>query len=136
MPMLPADMWGTFPYGLDGKVYQPTAISSFAQLGISTLCVFVPCFLMGVTFPLLCNAFRNDARFPAALYSWNTLGACTGVLACEFVLLAWLGHQRMYLVILIANGALGACPLPLEHEQEFPEGVAPSCGAKGLVLYL
>ncbi|MBK8977899.1 MAG: hypothetical protein IPM29_18480 [Planctomycetes bacterium] len=107
LPALPADLWDGFPYALDGRVFEPTAAATLAQLLASTACVFAPCFLMGVTFPLLCDVFRSSARFPAALYAWNTLGACGGVIAAEFLLLAWLGHQRMFLTIVIANALLG-----------------------------
>ncbi|HEX5052253.1 MAG TPA: tetratricopeptide repeat protein [Planctomycetota bacterium] len=108
LPLLPADAWGSFPYLLEGSVQQPTAVYHYSQLAISVLCVFVPCFLMGVTFPLLCRAFRSEATLPSTLYAWNTLGACTGVLASEFVLLPWLGHHRMFVAMVAGNVLLGA----------------------------
>ena len=108
VPWLPADLWTGSAYVPVGDLHRPPALWHLAQLGISTLAVFVPCFLMGITFPLLCDARRQDARFPAGVYAWNTLGACAGVLASEFVLLAWLGHTRMLLALAVANVALGA----------------------------
>ena len=68
------------------------------QIGTAMLCVRIPCFFMGVTFPLLCNAFLDtprSARLPFVLYAWNMLGACTGVLTCQFVLLPHVGHGSL-----------------------------------------
>jgi hypothetical protein len=132
LPLVPAGLWGSFPYVLDQGVHQPIAPAVWAQLGLSTLCVFVPCFLMGVTFPLLCHVFRDDARFPAALYAWNTLGACAGVLACEFVLLPWLGHRNAYVVLALVNGALGAFLLALGSRAVAASGVDAGTGADPL----
>jgi hypothetical protein len=79
------------------------------QLAIAVACVFLPCFFMGVTFPLLSRAFVDapgGARFPAALYGWNTLGACLGVLACQFLLLPGIGHGATFAVMLGLNLAI------------------------------
>ncbi|HVS10322.1 MAG TPA: tetratricopeptide repeat protein [Planctomycetota bacterium] len=108
VPLLPADLWTGAAYVPAGDIHRPPLLWHLAQLAISTLVVFVPCFLMGITFPLLCEARRDQARFPAGLYAWNTFGACVGVLASEIVLLAMLGHTRMLVVLAAANLALGA----------------------------
>jgi spermidine synthase len=108
---LPADAWGSFPYVLRDGVYAPTRLYQTSQVAIAMFCVFVPCFLMGVTFPLLCHAFLGaprGSRFPSALYAWNTLGACLGVLACQFVLLPWIGHDRTLWWMAGLNFLLGA----------------------------
>lgn len=128
LPLLPADAWGSFPYEIVDGVHEPAARLRWAQFAISTACVFAPCFFMGVTFPLLCNAFRRDGRFPAALYAWNTLGACAGLLACEFVLLAMLGHERMYVGLVAGNAALGAYFLFAGSKQGETSEVAASDG--------
>lgn len=107
MPLIPADTWGSFPYRLSGAIFRPIMAYQFSQLAISILCVFPPCFLMGVTFPLLCDVFHQDARFPSTLYGWNTLGACSGVLACEFCFLPLVGHSRTFLFMTAINFALG-----------------------------
>jgi predicted membrane-bound spermidine synthase len=98
---------GSFPYELHGGIWSLGSGPRLAQIGLITASVFVPCLVMGTTFPLLCAAYRSEGRFPARLYAWNTLGACLGVLACEFVLLPALGHARMLWVLLGLNGALG-----------------------------
>ena len=95
------------PLLLQFKVYQPTIAYQLWHVGVSVICVSMPCFFMGVTFPLLCSAFSDNDRFPATLYGWNTLGACTGVLACQFLLLPGLGHNRTFALMAVVNIGLG-----------------------------
>lgn len=107
---VPADLWGSFPYFLNDGIWMQNLTYQVSQVAIGTACVFIPCFFMGVTFPLLCDAFvaaPGGARFPAALYAWNTLGACLGVLACQFVLLVWVGHGTTYWLMLGLNTGIG-----------------------------
>jgi len=108
---LPADLWGSFPYTLRGNIWDQNDIYRVSQVIIAAACVFIPCVFMGVTFPLICNAFvavPGGERFPAALYAWNTLGACTGVLACQFMLLPWIGHSLTFWMMAGLNLCLGA----------------------------
>jgi spermidine synthase len=105
---VPPDWLGAFPYQRRGEIFELATTYQVAKIAIATVCVFAPCFWMGVSFPLLCHAFRDDARFPSALYAWNTLGACSGVLAAEFVLVPQLGHERMFVAMLGASTLLGA----------------------------
>ena len=108
---LPTDLWGHFPYVLRDGIWVHTPAYRIAQLVTAAACVFVPCFFMGVTFPLLCDRFRahpRGARFPAALYAWNTLGACSGVLACQFLFLPSIGHDATLGLMAAANALLGA----------------------------
>jgi spermidine synthase len=109
LPVLPVALWGDSPYRLasDGILRVVPSLQVF-QVVIAALVVFVPCFFMGVTFPLLCDRFRRDGRFPSAIYGWNTLGACAGVLTSEFVLLPTLGHGRTFWLLLLVNALLGA----------------------------
>jgi hypothetical protein len=37
------------------------------------------------------------------LYGWNTLGACLGVLATEFLLLRLLGHSKAFVLLVVLN---------------------------------
>lgn len=109
--LLPPDLWGSFPYRLVDGVYVQEWGYRFGQVAIAALCVFIPCLLMGVTFPLLCHIFVAEpggARFPSALYAWNTLGACSGVLACQFMLLPWIGHGLTFQLMVAINLAIGA----------------------------
>jgi spermidine synthase len=107
---IPADVWGTFPYILDDGIWVQNGTYRFAQIIFAAACVFIPCLFMGMTFPLICNAFvaaPAGDRFPAALYAWNTLGACAGVLACQFLLLPWLGHSMTFWAMAAVNLLLG-----------------------------
>ncbi len=92
---LPADLWGHFPYHLHEGIWVQNPGYRFGQLAVAVACVFTPCFLMGTTFPLLSEALLDvprGPRIPAALYGWNTFGACAGVLVCQFLLLPSIGH--------------------------------------------
>lgn len=121
--LVPADAWGVFPYRIQSDgIYQATLAYQISKTAIATLTVFLPCFFMGITYPLLCAVFQRDARFPAALYAWNTLGACSGVLACQILLLPTIGHTSTFLVMAAINGALGLAMLL--------KGAAPSTGAE------
>jgi hypothetical protein len=105
--LLPDNLFGHFPYVLKQGIYYQTLGYKLFKIGIATACVFVPCFFMGVTYPLLCHAHSRNSRFPAALYAWNTLGACSGVLLSYFVLLPAIGHGNSMWLMIGLNGLLG-----------------------------
>ena len=106
--VVPANLWGVFPYQLDSDgIYVQTFVYQWSKLGFGSLCVLIPCFLMGTTFPLLCHVYRADTRFPSALYGWNTFGACTAILVSEFVLLPMIGHEHTLIWLVGTNFALG-----------------------------
>ena len=107
---LPADLWGTFPYHLNDGIWVQAIHYQIAQVAIAMICVLVPCLFMGVTFPLLCDTFRSTPRggqFPAALYAWNTFGACSGVLTCQFILILSVGHKPTFWLMAGLNMLLG-----------------------------
>ena len=107
---LPPDLWGNFPYRLDGGIWVQVIDYQVAQVAICMASVFVPCLFMGVTFPLLCDAFQSTpggGRFPAALYAWNTFGACLGVFACQFILILAVGHKPTFWLMAVLNILLG-----------------------------
>lgn len=96
---LPADLWGNFPYHVHDRIWVQDLGYRLGQLAVAVTCVFTPCFLMGTTFPLLSQVFLDapgGQRLPAALYGWNTFGACAGVLACQFLLLPSIGHSATF----------------------------------------
>ena len=136
---VPPDWLGAFPYEQRGGIFEPSAAYQIAKIAIATVCVFAPCFWMGVSFPLLCHGFRGDARFPSALYAWNTLGACSGVLAAEFVLVPQVGHDRMFILMIGASALLGAYFLFAGARWRVPAlgasaGVGDASGSVGLTL--
>lgn len=104
---LPADLWGAFPYELRDGIYEQTLAYRLSRGVIVSICVLLPCLFMGMTFPLLCAAFGDEERFPSALYGWNTLGACAGILAFEFLLMPALGHTRSFQVAVAVNAGIG-----------------------------
>jgi spermidine synthase len=123
----PLGFWGHFPYQLGAEgLYQPTLAYQLGKALFATACVFVPCFFMGITFPLLCNAFQESPRFPSTLYGWNTLGACLGVLACEFLFLPTIGHSRTLGVLMALNAGLAVAFFALGARDR---GRAPEPGA-------
>jgi spermidine synthase len=104
---LPADLWGAFPYELRNGIFEHELGYRLSRILIVSICVLIPCLFMGMTFPLLCSVFENDERFPSALYGWNTLGACAGILVFEFVLLPALGHSRCFELAIALNACIG-----------------------------
>lgn len=106
--LVPLTLLGTFPYELKGSVYEPTLALQLLKAPLAFLAVFVPCFFMGVSFPLLCRAFARRTELPASLYAWNTLGACSAVLLCEWVLIRWLGHDLTLYLLVAGNAILAA----------------------------
>lgn len=102
--------WGEFPYELAAGIWAPTPLYQAGQVAVAVTCIFLPCIFMGATFPLLASAFGSaafQARFPSALYAANTLGACLGILACQFLFLPWIGHAWMLWLLVAANVLLG-----------------------------
>lgn len=137
-PLIPPDILGHFPYRLDAGIYRPVFPRTAMQIVVATICMLVPCFLMGTTFPLLCYAYRGRERFPSALYAWNTLGACVGILFMELVVIRYMGHRDGYWLVIAVNLALAiyflargtrfARPDP----DDAPEATAPAMqGAAG-----
>jgi spermidine synthase len=125
---IPADLLGPFPYHLIDGIWVQTTAYRLTQAATAAACVFIPCVFMGVTFPLLCDVFNAAPRgkkFPAALYAWNTLGACTGVLTCQFLLLPWLGHDMTLQLMAGLNLLLGAYFLAAGNETKFGALAAP-----------
>jgi spermidine synthase len=103
---LPAHLWGSFPYHLHDRIWVPDPGYCLGQLTVAVICVFTPCFLMGTTLPLLSQVLLDapgGPRLPAALYGWNTFGACAGVLACQFLLLPYIGHSSTLWLMLGLN---------------------------------
>jgi hypothetical protein len=65
---------------------------------ISTLILLAPCFLMGVTMPLVSEAAQrqfefSESHFLTILFFLNTLGAAAGALASGFLLIPYWGQR-------------------------------------------
>lgn len=125
--LIPADLWGHFPYVERAGIWSPALGWRLFQGATAALAIFVPTFFMGVTYPLLCDVFRlrfDVQRFPASLYAWNTLGACAGVLACQFVLLPRIGHDQTLWAMAACNALLAVFFLASRFEAEMRTGNA------------
>ncbi|HTQ52409.1 MAG TPA: fused MFS/spermidine synthase [Candidatus Acidoferrales bacterium] len=100
--------------------------TTLARFALSFAILVVPCFLMGVTLPLLVRAVTNSGcRTGAsigALYSWNTLGAAFGCLAAGFWMLETLGLRLTNFCAVAINILIGlaaiAIPDPAPRETE------------------
>ena len=99
---------GSFPYELTQTagglpLFTPVLSYRLLRLATSVIAVGLPCFLMGLTYPLLCKIYRGSMRFPSLIYSYNTFGACTAILIVEFWLFRILGYHSTLIVALSVN---------------------------------
>jgi spermidine synthase len=82
------------------------------DVALSSLLVLPSTLLMGGTVPLLTQGLSRSVgdatRFHAFVYAFNTAGAFVGALAGGFVLLPWLGLERVMLATGVVNIAVGA----------------------------
>ncbi|MDD2921754.1 MAG: fused MFS/spermidine synthase [Anaerolineales bacterium] len=88
--------FGVFSPYLINWIGQNTAGSSYALVFLlSFILLLVPTVLMGMTLPLLTQAFvtrvETSGQVIGLLYGINTLGAAFGALASGYVLMGWFG---------------------------------------------
>ncbi|MEO2093167.1 MAG: hypothetical protein ABGY71_03795, partial [bacterium] len=105
--LVPVTLLGHFPYSERDGIFEPTLAHHLIKLPLAAGTVFLPCFFMGVTFPLLTSVFRSQDRFPSRLYAWNTAGACASVLLSEWIFLRYAGHDLTLLALVAGNLVLG-----------------------------
>ena len=81
-----------------------------ARLLCAIYLLIVPCFLLGLSFPLLLNLSIHSAKETGhkvgGLYAVNTLGSILGSVSMGFILLPWLGSLTIRLCA-VMNIALG-----------------------------
>jgi spermidine synthase len=85
---------------------------------VSSAVLFGPCFLMGVTSPLMAEVAqrqlkRRDNRFLVVLFFVNTLGAFGGGLATGFLLMPILGQRGCLILAITLNAVAGLVILGL-----------------------
>jgi len=108
-----------------GSPYWLVFIISFAFL-------LLPTFLMGMTLPLLTQAFidrvETSGQVIGILYGINTLGAAFGCLIAGYVLIDKFGFNGASVVAVIANGIVGllAIVAPWRHRRVSIETVPAS----------
>jgi len=103
--------------------FQQTALSLGLPLRVvyalcATLVLFVPCFLMGTTFPLASEACQrqlgeSDSHRLPLLVFLNTLGAVLGAAASGFYLMPFLGQTLSLVVGASLNGLAGLTVLAM-----------------------
>ena len=73
--------------------------------------MFVPTFLMGATFPVVCRIYSKDigqvGRDVATVYSLNTVGGILGSVLTGFAIIPLLGAQKGIIAVAALNMALG-----------------------------
>lgn len=107
---------------------------------VSTVILLIPCFLMGVTMPLVSEAAQRQLRaaeghFVTVLFFLNTLGAVAGGLASGYFLMPYLGQQKALIYAAALNGIAGVVLVALyavryrenvpAHEPALPEEGQP-----------
>ena len=81
------------------------------NFSISFVSLFIPTFLFGATFPLVCKIYslkmENIGSRIGDIYSVNTVGGIFGSFLTGFVLIPFIGMQNALLIICIINIAIG-----------------------------
>lgn len=98
---------------------QNTAGSPYALVFLfSFTLLLIPTLLMGMTLPLLTQAFvkrvESSGQVIGLLYGINTLGAAIGALVSGYILIGWFGFGGTLLTAAIINFLVGAGAIPLK----------------------
>jgi spermidine synthase len=106
-------IFGVFSPTLINWIGQNTAGSSYALVFVlSFALLLLPTLLMGMTLPLLTQAFvtrvETSGHVIGLLYGINTLGAAIGALAAGYILIGWFGFGGALLAAVILNFLVGA----------------------------
>jgi len=109
-----------------GSPYWLVFIISFAFL-------LLPTFLMGMTLPLLTQAFidrvETSGQVIGILYGINTLGAAFGCLIAGYILIDKFGFNGASVVAVIANGIVGLLAIASSRVRVETETASPSSDA-------
>jgi spermidine synthase len=118
-------------------------VTTLTRFALAFAILVVPCFLMGVTLPLLVRAMANSEQRAGAsigaLYCWNTLGAAFGCLASGFWMLETFGLRLTNFCAVAISLLIGLAAIaipdsaPVQNEparkpskRSAPELVAPA----------
>lgn len=92
--------------------------------------ILVPTTAMGATLPLLVRALvRVEPAFASvlgSLYGWNTLGAVTGLLAAELLLIEALGVRGSMVVAAVIDLAIAGAALRMREPADPPARTSPA----------
>jgi len=114
-------MFGLFSSTLITWVGRATAGSNYVLVFcLSFLLLLVPTFLMGMTLPLLSQAFIHrveiSGRVIGLLYGINTLGAAFGALLAGYLLIGWSGFYGATLAAVVMNVLVGTLAILLNRK--------------------
>jgi len=124
-------VFGIFSPNLITWIGQNTAGSPYAlDFVLSFALLLLPTLLMGMTLPLLSQAFvtrvETSGQVIGLLYGINTFGAAIGALASGYVLMGWYGFGGALLVAAALNFFVGAGAVLLKTRFEIRPSVQPA----------
>jgi spermidine synthase len=111
----------------------PAAVT-FAKTLLASALLLPPAFFMGGTFPMMGQhlVHRTDelGRTGSLLYGLNTVGGAAGAFAAGFILPAYLGYSRTYLVAIGVTALIAATAYAASRRTSVPavEAIAPPAG--------
>jgi predicted membrane-bound spermidine synthase len=122
-----AGVFGIFSPALINWIGQNTAGSPYILVFfLSFVLLLLPTLLMGMTLPLLTQAFvtrvETSGQVIGLLYGINTLGAAVGALISGYILMGWLGFGGALLVAASLNFLIGLIAIPLKPRFEIHSG--------------
>ena len=120
-------VFGIFSPSLINWIGQNTAGSPYILVFfLSFVLLLLPTLLMGMTLPLLTQAFvthvETSGHVIGLLYGINTLGAAIGALISGYFLMGWLGFGGALLVAATLNFLIGLSAIPLRPHFEIRSG--------------
>ncbi len=102
--------------------------TTLTRFVLSFVILVVPCFLMGVTLPLLVRAVVNSERHAGtsigALYCWNTLDAAFGCLVSGFWMLETLGLRLTNFCAVAISILIGLVAIAIPDPDPVPNEAA------------
>jgi spermidine synthase len=99
--------------------------------GVSAAVLLGPCFLMGVTAPLISETAQRqlrvrDNRFLVVLFFANTFGSFAGGMLTGFLLMPLLGQRRSLAIAILLNALAGVLLLAVAHAVAPQAAVEPA----------
>lgn len=124
-------VFGIFSPALINWIGRNTAGSSYVLVFfLSFILLLLPTLLMGMTLPLLTQAFvtrvETSGQVIGLLYGINTLGAAVGALVSGYVLMGWLGFGGALLVAAALNFLVGIGAVLLKSRFEIRSEAQPA----------
>lgn len=99
--------------GLIGNFYKGESWYTFvvARYVGAFLIMFIPCLLMGISFPLVCKIYTQNRErlgtYVGNIYSANTIGCVLGAFAAGFIMIPLIGITNSIILIASLNLILG-----------------------------